>query len=88
MTDRKDRPPAFELQVAARAREIIFRKVGDVTWRTESTGHVERIVRRDGLPSPVLPHTPYTDVHVSTHIKAWLKETGEPGMQPRPGPEC
>jgi hypothetical protein len=88
MTDHKDRPPAFELQAAARAREITFHKVGDVTWRTENAGHVERTVQRDGLPSPIPPHTRYTDIHISTHIKAWLNETGEPGRQPRPGPEC
>jgi len=59
MTDHKDRPPAFELQAAARAREITFHKVGDVTWRTENAGHVERTVQRDGLPSPI-PRTPGT----------------------------
>jgi hypothetical protein len=72
MTDATDRSPAFELKVTARAREATFRKVCDVTWRTKGAGHVERTGRRDGLPSPVLAHTRYTDVHVSTHINAWL----------------
>jgi len=76
MTDGKHRPPAFELQVTARAREVTFRVVGDVTWRTEGTGNVERTGTRDGLPCPALPHTRYTDVQVSTHINAWLSETG------------
>ena len=55
MTDHKDRPPAFELQAAARAREITFHEVGDVTWRTANTGHVERTGQREGLPSPIPP---------------------------------
>ena len=76
MTDGKHRPPAFELQVTARAREVTFRVVGDVTWSTEGTGDVEWTGRRDGLPRPALPDTRYTDVQVSTHIKAWLSETG------------
>jgi hypothetical protein len=84
-TDRKDCPPTFELEVRARAREVTFRVIGDVTWRTEGTGHVERTGRRDGLPFPALPHVWYTDVHVSTHIKAWLNETAQPSGQPPPG---
>jgi hypothetical protein len=85
VTDGKDCPPTFEIEVRARAREMTFRVVGDVTWRTEGTGHVERTGRRDGLPFPALPHVRYTDVQVSTHIKAWLNETGQPSGQPPPG---
>lgn len=69
-------PPTFELEVRARARQITFRVVGDVTWRTEGTARVERTGSRDGLPRPVLPHVRYTDVHVSAHVKAWLNESG------------
>jgi hypothetical protein len=75
VNDRKDRPPNFEFKAAARAREATFRAVGDVEWRTEGTARVERTGRRAGLPSPVRPHIRYTDVRVSTHIKAWLDET-------------
>ena len=88
MTDHKDRPPAFELQAAARAREITFHEVGDVTWRTANTGHVERTGQRDGLPSPIPPHTRYTDIHISTHIKAWLNETGDPAGSPDRAPNA
>jgi hypothetical protein len=70
----EDRPPAFELQAAARAKEITFRVVGEVEWRTEGTAHVERAGRHDGLPSPVLPHVRYTNVCVSTRIAAFLDE--------------
>ena len=76
MTDATDPSPVFELKLRVRAREATFHQVGDVTWHTEGTGHVERTGRRDGLPSPVRPHTRYTDVHVSTHIKAWPTKPG------------
>jgi hypothetical protein len=68
----KNRPPDFEIEVAAQAREITFRVVGDVGWRTEGVARVDRVRRRDGLPSPVRPHVRYRNVHVSTSLKAWL----------------
>ena len=68
----KERRPDLEFEAAARAREITFRVVGDVEWRTEGVARVDRVRRRDGLPSPVRPHVRYRDVHVSTSIKAWL----------------
>jgi hypothetical protein len=70
----KERLPDFEFEVAARAREITFRVVGDVEWRTEGVARVDRVRRRDGLPSRVRPHVRYRNVHVSTSLKAWLDE--------------
>lgn len=77
MSDGPDRPPAFEIKLTARAREMIFRVVGEPEWHTEGTGRVERVRRRDGLPSRVQPHVRYTSVHISSHLKAWLGETGK-----------
>ena len=68
----EERPPDFEFEVAARAREITFRTVGEVEWRTEGVARVDRVRRRDGLPSPVRPHVRYRNVYVSTSLKAWL----------------
>ena len=68
----KNRPPDFEIEVAAQAREITFRVVDDVEWRTEGVARVDRVRRRDGLPSPVRPHVRYRNVHVATSLKAWL----------------
>jgi hypothetical protein len=68
----KNRPPDFEIEAAAQAREITFRVVDDVEWRTEGVARVDRVRRRDGLPSPVRPHVRYRNVHVSTSLKAWL----------------
>jgi hypothetical protein len=77
----EDRPPAFEVEVAACAQEMYFRTVGDVEWRTEGTANIERTGRRDGLPSPVLPHVRYKEVRVSTRIAASLAEP-EIGQSP------
>lgn len=76
MNDGEDRRPDFEFTVRARAREVTFRVVGDVEWRTEGTARVERADRREGLPRPLRPGSRYTDVHVSTQIKAWLEDPG------------
>ena len=72
MSPGKERPPDLEIEVAAQAQEITFRVVGDVEWRTEGVARVDRVRRRDGLPSPVRPHVRYRNVHVSTSLKAWL----------------
>jgi hypothetical protein len=75
VNDRQDWPPAFELKVAARAQEAIFSVVGDAKWRTEGLADAERTGYRDGLPAGLCPHAQYTNIRVSSHIKAWLNET-------------
>jgi hypothetical protein len=69
--DKNDRP-ALEFQARAHAREIYFYVVGEPETHTEGTTRVEHVRERDGLPSPVMPHVRYKDVHISTHIAAWL----------------
>ena len=68
----KERVPDFEFEAAARAREITFRVVGDVECRPERVARVDRVRRRDGLPSRAGPHVRYRNVRVSTSLKAWL----------------
>lgn len=74
----KERLPDLEFDVAAWAREITFRVVSDIEWRTEGVARVDRVRRRDGLPSRVRPHMRYRNVHVSTSLKAWLDEDQAP----------
>lgn len=71
-------PPTFELKVAARAREVCFRVVGDPQTRTEGPVRVERERLREGLPSPVQPHVRYKNVRVATEIVAWLVSPDSP----------
>jgi hypothetical protein len=82
----KNRPPDFEIEAAAQAREITFRVVDDVEWRTEGIARVDRVRRRDGLPSPVRPHVRYRNVHVSTSLEAWLD--GDPTHASVDVPPC
>jgi hypothetical protein len=71
----KGRPPAFELDVAAEAKDIRLLVPGRVQTRSEGVTLV-RHSRRAGLPDQVLQGGRYADVRVSFRIAAWLEDAG------------
>jgi len=70
----KERPPAFELDVAADAETINFPVPGRCHTRSEGVASAEHSVRRKELPNRVRQDEHYTDVHASLRIAAWLED--------------
>jgi hypothetical protein len=74
MPARKERPPDFELDAAAEAREIRFQGPGRSQSHSERVARVEHAGQRRGLPARVRQGTRYTDVSCSLRIAAWLED--------------
>jgi len=77
----KERPPAFELNVAAEAQYIRFLVPGNTRTQSEGAAQVDHIGQRHGLPNRVRQGARSTDVHATFRIAAWLVDaeaSGEP----------
>ena len=70
-------PPAFDVGVAADAKQIHMRVTGEARTRSEGVTRVERATVRDGLPDHLRRGERYTDVHTSYRVAAWLDEADE-----------
>ena len=75
----KERPPAFELGVAAEAQHIRFLVPGRTHVRSEGVAPVDHIGQRRGLSDRVRQGSCCTDVHAAFRIAAWLVDAGASG---------
>jgi hypothetical protein len=72
MSPGKERRPAVELDVAARASQIHFVVPGRVQTYTEGVELKGHSRQRRGLPDRVRQGECYTNVYASIRIAAWL----------------
>ncbi len=75
----KERPPAFELDVAAEAKHIRFLVPGRTRTHSEGVAPVDHIGQRRGLPDRVRQGARSTDVHATFRIAAWLVDADASG---------
>jgi hypothetical protein len=76
----KQRPPAFELDVAAEAKHIRFLVPGRTHTQSEGVAAVDHIGQRRGLADRVRPGARCTDVHATFRIAAWLVDADASGQ--------
>lgn len=81
MPDRIERQPAFELDVAAEAKDIRFQVLCGLETHSEGLAPVEHVRQRRRLPSRVREGTRYTSVSASLRIAGWL-EDADAGSEP------
>jgi hypothetical protein len=82
MPARGERPPTFEIDAMAEAKDIRFHLPGRLHTHSEGVARVEHIRQRRGLPRKVREGTRCTDVSASLRIAAWLEDADAPG-EPR-----
>ena len=76
----KERPPAFELDVAAEAKHIRFLVPGRTSIQSEGVAQVDRVGQRRGLPDRVRPGARSAEVHAAFRIAAWLVDAEGSGQ--------
>jgi hypothetical protein len=76
----KERPPAFELDVAAEAMYIRFLVPGRTHTHSEGVAPVDHTGQRRGLPDRVRQGARSTDVHATFRIAAWLVNADASGQ--------
>jgi hypothetical protein len=76
----KERPPAFELDVAAEAKHIRFLVPGRTHTHSEGVASIDHVGQRRGLPDGVRQGAGSTDVYATFRIAAWLVDADASGQ--------